>query len=75
MGKKKFRKYSSIYKNPLNEAYINYQVNTDNYELHNVKKLFKYIHYFHNHFIEEWIKKQNNCPLCFNEWIQMKFLD
>ena len=25
--------------------------------------------------IEEWIKKQNTCPLDFTEWIQMKFID
>ena len=66
----------SICKNALNEACINCQANPENYDPNNCKKVVGQCnHCFHNHCIEEWIKKQNNCPLCFNEWIQMKILD
>lgn len=66
----------SICKNPLREACITCQANQENFESNQCKKVIgKCNHCFHNHCIEEWVKKQNLCPLDFTEWMQMRFID
>ena len=66
----------SICNNPLNEACLSCQANQENFDPSQCKKVVGQCnHCFHNHCIEEWIKKQNTCPLDFTEWIQMKFID
>ena len=66
----------SICKNPLNEACITCQSNQENNEAGKCQKVIGLCnHCFHTHCIDNWIKKQNKCPLCFKEWQQMKFLD
>ena len=47
------------------------QANPENYKPNENKEVVGQ----YNHCFEEWIKKQNNCPLLFKEWIQMKLLD
>lgn len=66
----------SICKNPLREACITCQANLEKFESQQCKKVVgKCNHCFHGHCIEEWTKKQNNCPLDFSEWMPMKFYD
>ena len=66
----------SICKNPLREACITCQANQEKFDTNACKKVVgKCNHCFHNHCIEEWTKKQNNCPLDFSEWMPMKFMD
>ena len=53
----------SICKNPLNEPCLSCQANQDNIQPNQCKKVVgRCSHCFHNHCIEEWIKKQNTCP-------------
>ena len=66
----------SICKNALNEACIKCQSNQDNYDTTQCRKVVGQCnHCYHIHCIEEWVKKQNNCPYCFNEWVAMKYMD
>jgi hypothetical protein len=52
------------------------QANPENYKPNENKEVVgQYNYCFYKHCFEEWIKKQNNCPLLFKEWIQMKLLD
>ena len=65
-----------ICRNPLREACISCQANQEKFDLNKCQKVVgKCNHCFHNHCIEEWVKKQNNCPLDFSEWMPMKFMD
>ena len=66
----------SICKNPLRETCLICQANPENNAVDKCRKVLGQCnHSFHSHCIEEWIKKQNNCPLCYGEWIAMKFYD
>ena len=66
----------NICKNPLRESCITCQANQEKFDQNNCKKTVgKCNHCFHQHCIEEWGKKQNNCPLDMTEWIPMKFVD
>ena len=73
---KDFGEQCSICKNPLNEACIACQSNQEASDQKQCKKVVGLCnHCFHTHCIDNWIKKQNKCPLCFKEWQQMKFLN
>lgn len=66
----------SICKNPLNEACLTCQANQENFDVSKCKKVVGQCnHCFHNHCIEEWVKKQNTCPLDYSEWIPMYYQD
>ena len=65
-----------ICKNSIREACINCQANQEKFDTNNCKKVVgKCNHSFHTHCIDEWIKKKNNCPLDFSEWMPMRFMD
>jgi RING-box protein 1 len=66
----------AICKNSLREACITCQGNPEVFDTNQCKKVVgRCNHCFHSHCIENWAKKQNNCPLDSTEWMAEKFLD
>lgn len=64
----------SICRNALREACITCQANQEKFESKECKKVIgKCNHCFHAHCINEWTKKQNQCPMDLGEWIPIKF--
>ena len=64
----------SICKNSLTEPCITCQANADNNDQKYCKRVIgKCNHCYHTHCIDEWLKKQANCPLDGFEWVSMKF--
>jgi RING-box protein 1 len=65
-----------ICKNPLNESCITCNANQENLDERKCQKVTgKCNHSFHCHCIENWIKKQNNCPMDFYEWMPVQYFD
>lgn len=66
----------SICKNPLNETCITCQGNQEKVQPSQCKKVIGQCnHCFHSHCIEEWVNRQNNCPLDYKEWQPMNYID
>lgn len=65
-----------ICRSALSEGCIECQANQESINVIQCQKVVgKCNHSFHSHCIQEWAKKQNNCPLDFSEWMPMKFFD
>ena len=62
-----------ICKNPLIESCISCNANQENLvDMKCQKVTGKCNHSFHSHCIENWLKKQNNCPMDFYEWMPVQ---
>jgi len=67
--------HCSICKNPMAEMCIECQANQDTLETKCMKVSGRCNHAFHQHCIDNWVQRHNNCPLDNLEWVAMKIFE
>ncbi len=65
----------SICKNPMAESCIECQANQEKAEQKCMKVTGRCNHAYHQHCIDNWAQRHNNCPLDNLEWVAMKIFE